>query len=620
MMSLTVAKAGVRRVAVLSLLAAAACQGTNLEPNASPEASGGDRGGGGAHAGTVGTATGGDGGSGAPSIMAKTSKVDLLFVIDNSASMADKQQVLGVAVRDLVSRLTNPLCVDAQSGNPLPRPLQPSTAQDPCPDASAREFPATDDVHIGVISSSLGGHGADSCSHVATMAYSPRMEDMAHLLSGGASGPVPTYDDAGFLNWDPKQHDSPAGEADRVQLASRFGDIVLGVGQDGCGFEATLESWYRFLVDPAPYLRMVPAPCHAGDTAMACRAPEGVDQALLQQREAFLRPDSAVAIVMLTDENDCSIADGDQSYLALQALVGASPFHVARGTDECMSDPGSPACESCWTANGSAHPECAAGWSDAQHQDALNLRCYRQKERFGLDFLQPVQRYIDALTKTTLPDGTLNPLFCSKRNADGTSCDVAMRDPSLVVLAGIVGVPWQDIARDPSDLSKGYRTAGEVMWDQIVGSEQGRDPLMVESVAPRTGTNPATGAELSAPGALPANPINGGEWDIALGNDLQYACAFALPAPVDSSQGGDCAGSPQSPLCRDPSTHAYGQTQFLAKAYPGLRQLEVLRGLGDSAVVASICPANLSDPARADFGYRPAMGALGDRLRSNLRP
>jgi hypothetical protein len=38
-------------------------------------------------------------------------KLDLLFMIDNSASMADKQKLLRNAVPSLVSRFVTPLCV-----------------------------------------------------------------------------------------------------------------------------------------------------------------------------------------------------------------------------------------------------------------------------------------------------------------------------------------------------------------------------------------------------------------------------------------------------------------------------------------------------------------------------
>src|SRR5579871_2972050 len=45
-------------------------------------------------------------------------KIDLLFMVDNSISMADKQQVLQAAVPDLVQRLVNPNCVDPNTGVP----------------------------------------------------------------------------------------------------------------------------------------------------------------------------------------------------------------------------------------------------------------------------------------------------------------------------------------------------------------------------------------------------------------------------------------------------------------------------------------------------------------------
>ena len=39
-------------------------------------------------------------------------KIDLLLMIDNSGSMSDKQQILKLAVPDLVQALVNPKCLD----------------------------------------------------------------------------------------------------------------------------------------------------------------------------------------------------------------------------------------------------------------------------------------------------------------------------------------------------------------------------------------------------------------------------------------------------------------------------------------------------------------------------
>ncbi len=51
-------------------------------------------------------------------------KLDVLFVIDNSTSMADVQVLLGKAVPALVERLIDPPCV-AQDGTPGSTPASP---------------------------------------------------------------------------------------------------------------------------------------------------------------------------------------------------------------------------------------------------------------------------------------------------------------------------------------------------------------------------------------------------------------------------------------------------------------------------------------------------------------
>ncbi|MCL2725845.1 MAG: hypothetical protein FWD69_15565, partial [Polyangiaceae bacterium] len=46
-------------------------------------------------------------------------KVDLLFMIDNSSSMADKQAILSQAVPQLLNGLLQPACVDKDTGAPV---------------------------------------------------------------------------------------------------------------------------------------------------------------------------------------------------------------------------------------------------------------------------------------------------------------------------------------------------------------------------------------------------------------------------------------------------------------------------------------------------------------------
>ena len=96
------------------------------------------------------------------------------------------------------------------------------------------------------------------------------------------------------------------------------------------------------------------------------------------------------------------------------------------------------------------------------------------------------------------------------------------------------------------------------------------------------------------------NPINGHEQNVPGFDDLQYACTFELPTPRACTPSNDlpcdCNANEQAnnrPLCEYPNGPTADGIQRFAKAYPGLRHLEVLKGIGDNAIVASICPKNV---------------------------
>ncbi|HEX7669504.1 MAG TPA: hypothetical protein VF395_07975, partial [Polyangiaceae bacterium] len=315
-------------------------------------------------------------------------KIDLLFMIDNSASMADKQLVLSQAVPNLVQRLVSPNCV-TPGGDQGQTPTSPS---ENCPSGTEREFEPIKDIHIGVITSSLGGHGGNQCDPKAD----EENDDRGHLL-----GTRPRFADVaasapgGFLNWNPKTNPNQnAGDVTKT-----FQDMTKRAGENGCGFEAQLESIYRFLVDPNPPGSVTRGQCADGS---ACAVVSGLDTELLTERAAFLRPDSLVAVILLTDENDCSVQDGGQ-YL-LPTLAG--PGELTRGSSVCATNPNDRCCYSCGTRkipdNCPPDPTCNSKAAVPVKDDAPDLRCYQQKRRFGFDFLYPVQRYVNALTARTL--------------------------------------------------------------------------------------------------------------------------------------------------------------------------------------------------------------------------
>ena len=588
-------------------------------------------------------------------------KVDLLFMIDNSISMADKQRLLAEAVPLLFLRLAQPVCTNAQGE---------VVGTQPCAGGSAPEFRAIENIHIGVVTSSLGHHGSyDVCSD-ETGGRTP--DDHAELLPSvrpSSNPPLTSWNNLGFLVWDPRGNDptvddahappgwgSPGGPGDAQGLVTAFANQVRAAGELGCGYEQQLESWYRFLVDPEPVQSM------DNDGVNGVRV--GVNEVVLTQREAFLRRDSLLAIVMLTDENDCSIVDEDGSQGWLVGYKGGASvnnWRMPASTYSCKLNPNDPCCRPCIVGpkagcGDNAAEGCPAGDYLSLAEDSMNQRCFNQMQRFGIDLLYPTNRYVDAITSNVIDprmngDEVPNPLF-----APGPLGEPA-RERGLVFLAGIVGVPWQDIATDgavpvadgkfqpPNSLTDPralvFLSASELesmnRWDVILG-EPSEDPpvppadaLMIESIDPRPAGMPhpfLPGAAIAAPGGSASNSINGREQavDPATRDDLQFACIFPLVDPVScdasNAAGCDCNADEaikQSPLCEYSSPGADGR-QVNAKAYPSVRELQVLRGVGDAGIVASICPKNVapqggSPSADPYYGYNPAVSALASRMK-----
>jgi hypothetical protein len=523
---------------------------------------------------------------------------------------------------ELLTRLVNPFCVNGQ-GKLVARLASPN---DVCPVGSQREFAPLRDLHVGVITSSLGSHGAagaknDVCTRVTD-------DDHAHLI-GVERANVPSYDGRGFLKWDPDRIGSPPGETDMAAFAASLETMIVSAGEAGCGYEAPLEATYRFLVDPTP-----PVSVEVDANERSKRV--GIDQVLLQQRAEFLRPDSAVAVLLLTDENDCSIQDEGYGWL----VTRGSPIY--RATSACRIDPNDKCCQSC--AESTPHTGCAPIATDTEcsqgstlpaQDDDLNLRCFEQKRRFGFDLLYPISRYINGFSGGDVLDasGALvrNPLF----HPPGHD-----RAPALFSFAVLAGVPWQDLATPESltGASLEYLTAEQLLtagrWPVILGDPASltlpTDPFMRESIDPRSGQNPITHGPIVPASSLDpaASPINGHEHVVPEKNDLQFACTFSLPEPikcdqaaVDAGIGCDCFSfdlAANRSICNPPGGGAAETTQYGGKAYPGLRPLAVAKELGERAVLGSICSQNTHDAERPDYGYRPLFGALGRRIAETL--
>jgi hypothetical protein len=527
----------------------------------------------------------------------RVDKLDLLFVVDNSISMADKQSELGKRIPELIFALT-----------------------DDTPDPKTGKPQNVIDVHVGVVTSSLGSHGTSVCSPESTK--KPHDDDRGHLLprSEAQYTGVGNGFKVSAVGGTPEQAPCPGGVAaaspvtwvyEAKQGAANFTGkpgsadlqtatscVIQSVKDDGCGYEEVWEGMYHFLIDPAPWASAkVQCVAKAGgdDCGQNDIVVEGVDDTILAQRKAFLRDDSLLAVVVLGDENDFSLKPAGKNWLPW----GFGPGRMPRGWGACANVPddiepddngilrASYGCTSCLIDK--SDPNCNVAWPDARTAglntdvDARNLRGFQQVQRYGFNFLWSRQRYVDGLTKPTLIGGNgqpvANPIYKGGRTQD------------LVIVAGIVGVP-KGLVSDDQGRAKVLTDAD---WEKIIGPKEKRDPHMIESIAPREGIAKFAGDHT-------IDPVNGGDRDISDGSDLQYAC---IAPRTDTRPTDDCQGSnaAKNPLC-DAATN----TQPRLKAYPGLRHLRIIRDLGASGFVASIC----------NDTYQPAIQGITEKLKAAL--
>lgn len=601
---------------------------------------------------------------------AAVDKIDLLLGIDNSRSMGDKQAILSEAVPDLINSLVTPNCVD-DSGKPNGQRADPSAEEGKeCAQGKA-EFKPIVDIHVGIVSSAMGGFGSDQCSDTATnptdATLNAHNDDKGQLInrSGPKETVVPQASPSNFLSWfptvkrneskKPSEGSTPFTEIQGFNQA--FSGLVGGVKEYGCGLEAQLESWYHFLIQPDPYDKVV----RDGNRAVY----SGINQTILQQRADFLRADSLVAIVLLTDEDDSSVdplALGGQGWAFMNQVFPASAgvagaqrdqsrggSTAPRGTSICKTDPTSDKCTSCGFKGSNAEvandPNCKENDGFyGKNEDDMNVRFHKMKERFGIDPQYPIKRYVDGLTKAQVPDRATehdgngnyigqakcrNPLFAknlpksAQGDNDAALCNLEKgpRSPDLVFFAVVGGVPQDLLHFDPNDAEKSKITNED--WVKILGTDPNRydqsgiDPRMDQSVAPRAGR--------PAPSATPGQNEENGQlrdWDTK-GQDLQYACTFPLNTPVQCGAANketcDCDGTKNPPLC------SAATTQSRAKAYPTIREFRVVNELKDQGIISSLCPITYA-PGEKDkngapnplYGYRPAVKAIVDRLKNAL--
>jgi hypothetical protein len=192
-------------------------------------------------------------------------KADILFLVDNSGSMKPKQDSLRRYFPDFMEPL--------------------------------KSLPNVPDLHIGIVTSDLGAGllqpapgGCVPGGDRGVLQNAPRGDTCAasHLLDPNQR----------FLTFAPDPDGGPARTNFTGDIADAFA-CYAAVGEGGCGFEHQLGA-----------VRAALAGC---DTPGGCE---------ISANEGFLRPDAYLAVVILTDEDDCS-APADSGLFDMSAAAAA---------------------------------------------------------------------------------------------------------------------------------------------------------------------------------------------------------------------------------------------------------------------------------------------------------
>lgn len=177
--------------------------------------------------------------------------VDIVVLVDNSGSMSAEQAALGLRFTEFLADLVEP-ALDPGTGRP--------------------SHPPVEDLNVAVISPDMGTAG-----HLVSTCANPDGGDRGCFRSA-PSAVVPGCE-ATYPSFLSRNRDNAASYP-AARLAQDF--VCIGtLGTDGCGFEQPLAAMLAAVTAP----NAGPGGCNAG----------------------FLRTDSLLALLFLTDEEDCSV-------------------------------------------------------------------------------------------------------------------------------------------------------------------------------------------------------------------------------------------------------------------------------------------------------------------------
>ncbi|MEM9189161.1 MAG: hypothetical protein AAGF12_08295 [Myxococcota bacterium] len=182
-------------------------------------------------------------------------KMDLLFVVDNSDTMEEEQTLLAQQVPVMIETL-----------------VTGDTNRDGTP-----EFTGVTDLQVGIVSTDMGNLG-----NMVPGCLVDTGDDGILSMRGGANDCMATY---------PKV----VSYRGSVPALSMEVACKAQLGNRGCGFEQPLEAALKALMPSTGRLRFFQDSTGHGDG----------------ENQGFLREDSILGVVFITDEDDCSARDPD---------------------------------------------------------------------------------------------------------------------------------------------------------------------------------------------------------------------------------------------------------------------------------------------------------------------
>ena len=181
--------------------------------------------------------------------------VDLLLVVDDSASMAEEQARLIEGAGRFLESLVLGRDIEGTIG----------------------AFPIVDDLHVGVITTDMGAGGNDIVNCNSPDDGILRVTDSNDEFCDGLGG----------LRY------SKYRGGDSLSDFTRRTQCLASVGVDGCGFERPLDALAKALLPEEGPPNFPPG---RGDTSNA----------------GFFREDAVLVVMVLSDESDCSVQPGSE--------------------------------------------------------------------------------------------------------------------------------------------------------------------------------------------------------------------------------------------------------------------------------------------------------------------